>query len=148
MNYKTYCPCDSDFSSHYKTQAGAGLDDIEVFKGQPYQRGYGIGSFLKRIGIPILKSLFRTGLDIGQDVLDNQNLKNSLKTRGREGLKTAAKSGLTELVNAIDQIGTGIRKRRKIKKVKRLSSKHSANKKSSAKRKRTSQKKKFTDIFQ
>uniref|UniRef100_A0A158P4S7 Uncharacterized protein n=1 Tax=Tetranychus urticae TaxID=32264 RepID=A0A158P4S7_TETUR len=127
MSRKVYCGCDSDFSSHYRTQAGRGFEDINVFRGQPYQRGYGIGSIFKRFGIPVLKffgkELLKTGMNIGQDILDQKNVKQSLVNRGKEGIRTAAKRGLMQISNEFDQSGSGLslskKKRRKIKRRKR-----------------------------
>ena len=91
MNRKNYCSCDSDFSKHYSIQAGKGFDDINIFRGNPYQRGYGFGSLLKRFGIPILKffgkELLKTGVNVGNDLLEQRNIKESLKARGKEGKK-------------------------------------------------------------
>lgn len=114
MNRKVYCSCDSDFSHHYQQQAG-GLSDITVFRGQPYQRGYGFGSVFRRFGIPILKflgkQLVKTGINIGNDYLQGNNLRASFKTHGKQGIRSSAKEGLKKLNELLDQSGTGIRKR-------------------------------------
>lgn len=141
MNRKVYCGCDSDFGSHYKIQAGKGYDDINVFKGQPYQRGYGIGSFLKRIGIPIFKSLLRTGVDIGGDILDNKGIKETLRNRGKEGIRTTARTALNEIGNMIEQTGSGLRKRKRkqnhsIRKTKKAKTSKRKSTKSTTRRKR------------
>lgn len=121
MNRKVYCGCDSDFTSHYRDQAGKGYSDIPIYRGQPYQRGYGLGSFFKRIGIPILKflgkHLLQTGVNIGQDILDKKDFKDSLKKRGKEGARATARETLNKLNTILDQSGSGIRKRGKRKKV-------------------------------
>jgi hypothetical protein len=122
MNRKIYCPCDSDFSKHYQHQAGSGFSDLTVFKGQPYQRGYGLGSVFKRFGIPILKflgkQLFKTGVNVGNDILSGSDVRASFKAHGRKGLRTAAKEGLGKLSELVDQTGAGIRKRKRKTKIK------------------------------
>lgn len=114
MYRKVYCSCDSDF------QRGGGYSDITIYKGQPYQRGYGIGSFFRRFGIPVLKAigkqLLQTGMSVGSDILSDRNFKESIRSRGKEG----AKEGLKRLSSLIEQEGSGIRKR----KLKRLKKSH------------------------
>lgn len=121
MNRKVYCACDSDFSHHYQQQAGAGISDISVFRGQPYQRGYGLGSVFTRFGVPILKFLakqfVKTGINVGNDYLTGTNFKTSLKTHGKRGIRTAAKEGLSKLSELVDQTGSGIRRRKRKRKV-------------------------------
>uniref|UniRef100_A0A158P4R4 Uncharacterized protein n=1 Tax=Tetranychus urticae TaxID=32264 RepID=A0A158P4R4_TETUR len=161
MNRKVYCGCDSDFTSHYRTQAGQGFEDINVFRGQPYQRGYGIGSFFKRYGIPVLKffgkELLKTGMNVGQDVLDNKNIKQSLVDRGKEGIRTAAKRGLMEISQEFDQSGSGLHFHKKIRQTrrKRKPSKKKVvrkvirkkTKKRKTRKRKTSKRKKKQDIF-
>ena len=112
---KPYCSCDSNFGDHYRIQAGRGFSEIQVFRGQPYQRGYGIGSVLRRFGIPILKflgkQLLKTGLSVGQDILSDIPIKESLKKRSREGAKEGAKKALGFAQQYVDQMGTGMQKR-------------------------------------
>lgn len=68
---KKHCVGDCDYARYFAVQGGRGLDDIPVFRGHPYQRGYGIGSVFRRFGIPILKWLGKTilseGVDMGKD---------------------------------------------------------------------------------
>uniref|UniRef100_A0A158P4F8 Uncharacterized protein n=1 Tax=Tetranychus urticae TaxID=32264 RepID=A0A158P4F8_TETUR len=46
MNLKRkFCPNDCDLRSYYINQAGRGLSDIKIFRGNPYQTGYGFGTF-------------------------------------------------------------------------------------------------------
>ena len=121
MNRKIYCPCDSDFHKHFQQQAVTGISDMTVFRGQPYQRGYGIGSVFARFGIPILKFLskqfVKTGMNVGNDYLAGNDLKESIKTHGKQGIRTAAKEGLGKLSQLIDQSGSGIRKRKRKSKI-------------------------------
>ena len=124
MNRKKYCACDSDFTQHYQQQAGNGLSDIAVFRGQPYQRGYGLGSVFRRFGIPILKflgkQLVKTGVNVGNDYLAGNNIRASIKSQGKKGIRTAAKEGLDRLNQLVDQTGSGIRKRKRVDKHRKL----------------------------
>jgi len=110
---RIYCPNDCDFRRYYLDQAGSGLSDIRIFKGFPYQRGYGIGSTIRRFGVPLLQFLGRhllsTGMSIGSDILAQKNIKESLKQRVKEGSKSAAKEGLSRLSSLVDQAGSGRR---------------------------------------
>lgn len=117
MQRKTYCPLHSDFKSFYQSQSGSGFSDIEVFRGAPYQRGYGIGSLFARFALPVFKYLgkkvLRTGLSVGQDILDKKNLKESIKTRGKEGLKSVGRDAIKKANTILNQTGTGIKRKRK-----------------------------------
>lgn len=92
MNYKRSshsCPYD-----HYYThQAGSGIGI--VYKGVPFQRGHGIGSFLGglfRSVIPLLSSGFRTvgkeALDAGvgllSDMVNSRPIDSSVRSRFKE----------------------------------------------------------------
>ena len=70
----------------------SGKGGFPVFRGSRMQRGYGIGSVLSgmlRAVVPFLrrgaqalgKQAFRTGLDVGRDVLSGRKLKNSARQR-------------------------------------------------------------------
>lgn len=123
MNRKRYCLGDCDFKSYYLNQAGKGFDDIQVFRGYPYQRGYGLGSLFKRFGIPLAKfigrHLLHTGLAIGGDMLMNNSVdKATIKKKLKLGAKEAAKEALTKALDKVNQSGSGRkRKRRSSKKV-------------------------------
>ena len=98
MRRVPYIPNSSLYRRHY----GHGLP---VFSGDLHQQGYGIGSFfaslfrkvmplVSKTVVPILKntaksagkSLLRTGTKVLSDVvLDNTNIKESIKRRGKEG---------------------------------------------------------------
>lgn len=123
MQRRVYCNCDSDFTNHYQSQAGNGFSEIEVFRGQPYQRGYGLGSILKRFGIPILKllgkELLKTGVNISNDILSHGNVKQAVKIRSKEGVKSAATRSLKHLSDLINQEGSGIRTRKRKKTTKK-----------------------------
>ena len=109
---RKYCPNDCNLRAYYLNQAGGGLDDIRIYRGYPYQAGgFGFGTILGKFGIPLLKflgkHLLSTGVAVGSDILANQNFKSSVRNRLKESSKTAAKEGLNQLANMVDQIGTG-----------------------------------------
>ena len=114
---KRYCVGDCNFAAYYQNQAGGALSDINIFRGVPYQRGYGIGSIFKRFGIPLLKflgrNILKTGMAIGADVLANGNIKDIVKTRAKQGVKSTVKEGLAKASQMVDQVGTG-RKRKSL----------------------------------
>lgn len=112
---KVHCIGDCDFSRYYSNQAGNGFSDINVFRGTPYQRGYGIGSVFKRFGIPLAKFLGRhllnTGLSVGSEIASSNSFnKDNIRKRVRQSVKSAAKDGLSHLSNYIDQQGDGRRR--------------------------------------
>ena len=82
------------YTKYYSNQAGYGdYPSLQTYRGTSYQRGYGIGSIFSSIirGITPLfqspfvkqatKSLLNTGLQVGSDILQGQNLKDSMKSR-------------------------------------------------------------------
>ena len=82
---KKHCIGECDYNSYYLKQAGNGFSDITVFRGNPYQRGYGIGSLFKRFGLPLAKffgkHLLQTGIKLGSDILDNKVNKGNKKSK-------------------------------------------------------------------
>ena len=133
---------DCDYSRYYTNQAGYGFSDISVFRGAPYQRGYGLGSLFKRFGIPLSKFLGRhllnTGLSVGGEIAAGGFNKDNIRKRIRQSVKSAAKDGLSEISNFIDQQGEGrkrVYKKRKTS-IKRKSSGKKKPKKSVKRRKR------------
>ena len=128
----TYIPEDVDLvcrallhsNKHYPNSAAAGQlgGSIVGFRGNPYQRGRGLGSFFTRLFrglLPIAKSAakavgkeaLRTGIGVAGDVLNNrQDLEGSLKTHGRAALGSLADQA-KEYVDK--QKGSGRRRRRK-----------------------------------
>lgn len=116
LQRKTYSPGHSNFTSHYINQAGNGFSDIEVYRGAPYQRGYGFGSTIARFAIPIVKflgkKLLKAGVDIGSDLLLKRGFKESVKQRGKETLKGIAKDSLEKASAYLEQTGSGIKRKR------------------------------------
>lgn len=117
---KKYCIGECDYSRHFASHRGGSLEDIRVYRGYPYQRGYGIGSVFRRFGIPILKWLggqvLRQGVDIGKDYFEKKISKEELIPRMKKGAKLVASAGLSK---GATYLGTG-RKRKYSKSPKRL----------------------------
>ena len=76
----------------------SGNGGFPVFRGSRMQRGYGIGSVLSglfRAAVPFLrkgakslgKEALRTGINVGQDVLNGQNLKKAVRSRAGQSVK-------------------------------------------------------------
>ena len=119
MNYKKrYCVGDCNFKGYFANQAGSGLADITVFRGAPYQRGRGFGTVFSKFGIPLLKFLGRhllsTGVAVGSDMLAKRPIRETLKSRISESVKTAGHEGIDKIAKLVAQRGSGrLYKRRK-----------------------------------
>jgi hypothetical protein len=101
------------FIAYYINQAGTG---ISGYSGLKYQKGHGIfGNLLSRIVLPLLKSLGKrtlsTGVNIGSDILQGENLKASMKKRLKTTGINIAEDALDKLKN-FEQKGTGNSKSR------------------------------------
>ena len=117
---KKYC-CDASrhmYEAYYLDQSGSG---IPVFSGSRGQRGHGLGSLfsgLFRSAVPMIKRglatfgkhALKTGLEIANDVVGGESLKQAARRRVPEGIKRFASSN-----NLINQTGSG-RKRTKRRK--------------------------------
>ena len=114
----------NEYYTYYSDQVGKGYahPNIGIYKGQPYQRGSGIGSIFSNILktiTPLFKSALQQfgsnivskGVDMGNDMLQGANIKQTLKKHG----KRLAADILTETANKIVQEGSGIKRHRKIK---------------------------------
>lgn len=94
----TYC-CDNEkFQDYYVSQAGNGLSG---FAGSRYQRGHGLGSFLKgliKTSAPLLKKgavsigkqALKTGLSMAQNYL-NDNQKTNKRQRNYYHPRTSSR---------------------------------------------------------
>ena len=91
------------------TQYGHG--GFPVFEGSYMQRGSGLGqifSGLMRSAIPLLKTgvkglgreALRTGIAVGQDILNGRNMKTATKRRLAQSAKLVAKKSLQKLGNS------------------------------------------------
>lgn len=92
-----------------------------VFHGEPFQKGYGLGSFFKslaRKALPLLqegaktagKAALSTGANIARDVLAGNNLKDSAKARLQQTAQTMKKRAFDKITS---QVGSGRSKRKK-----------------------------------
>lgn len=128
---RRHCIGDCDFAGYYKSQVGSGLNDITVFRGRPYQRGYGYGVLFRHIGIPLLKYLgkhvIRTGVKLGSDWLKEKPFKQSLRKRGAEFVRDAGTDGVKRVATYLSMRGSGriYKRKKKAKKVKKAKKKRS-----------------------
>ncbi len=107
---------------------GGGGGQMYVYKGDKYQRGYGIGSIFRSL-IKTLTPIFTsqkfkqaastvgrhalsTGLNIGKDLIEGANLKESLKRHGKAGLSDAYQDVVESLGDNNMQSGEGIKRKR------------------------------------
>lgn len=115
----------SRFEDHYVNQAGNGL---AYYRGQPSQKGYGIGGWFKnlfRTALPLLakgaksvgKEVLRTTSHIASDVLEGQNFQESAEKRAKEAGQLLAKKAINK---ANDMLGKGIGYKRKRRHQKRV----------------------------
>lgn len=110
-------PC--PYQAYFNLQAGSGVGSV-VYRGSPYQRGHGLGSFfsgLFRSILPIIrkgagavgKEAVKTGIDFLGDLSQNRPVKESFRNRISEAganLKRKAESKIDTLT------GSGYKKRR------------------------------------
>lgn len=94
------------YTTYYLNQAGSGYGGI--YSGPVYQRGYGIGSFLGglfRAVIPLLKKgsmifgkeCLKSGLDVINDIENNEEVVDSLKRRGSELYRNVKKRAMDNM---------------------------------------------------
>lgn len=116
-NYNMKCP----YEDYYSHQAGSGVGVI--YKGTPYQRGHGIGSFLGglfRSVLPLLSSGARaigkealsTGVGVLSDMFNAQPIDDSIKTRLKEAT-TNLKRKVDSKIERINMSGSGYKIKRK-----------------------------------
>lgn len=132
---KPYCIGQCDFISYYKNQAGSGFNNVTLYRGAPFQRGYGLGATISKYGIPILRFIGKHVYNIGKDIISDiqrtqTDPKEIIKTRLKSGGKSFIKDALT--ADSIDQVGSGRKRKR-----------HSKGKRG----KKTKNKRKRKDIF-
>ena len=89
--------------------------EIPVFAGRRFQRGHGIGNvlggFFRRLVLPFFKThgkrmltnAIKTGMEMADDVLEGQSLKESAKKRVPAGIKRT-------VFGASGQSGSGVRR--------------------------------------
>lgn len=123
MKHRAYC-CDASrdlYEEYYSRQNGG---EIPVFVGRRFQRGHGLGSilsgFFRRLVLPFFKThgktmlsgALKTGMEMADDVLEGQPLKESAKKRVPEGIKRT-------VLSMSRQSGSGIKKKRIVKRRRR-----------------------------
>jgi len=86
----------NSYINYYLDQAGSGLS---TFEGVRYQRGNGFfGRLLSGAILPALRFLGRkalnTGVNVGMDVLDGHNFKESIKKHSKKTVRDTANSAL------------------------------------------------------
>ena len=71
-NYrKPHCIGDCDFKSYYVNQAGSGFNNVSLYRGTPFQRGYGFSSFISKYEIPVVKFLGRHLFNVGKEIVND-----------------------------------------------------------------------------
>jgi len=135
---------------------------LPVFRGVQYQQGYGIGNLLgglirkamplianmgKTVGKTVGKELLRGGKDVLGDVIAGQNLKSSLRTRGKERAKSLSTRSIQHVKRAMyDNLRP--QENSNVKRKKAQSRKRPApNTKEPNRKKRKKVHKKHSDIF-
>ena len=98
------------YINYYLNQAGSGLS---AFEGVRYQRGNGFfGRLLSGAILPALRFLGRkalsTGVEVGMDALDGNNIKESIKRRSKKAAKDVASTALNRAQRYV-QTGRGKR---------------------------------------
>lgn len=154
----------AEFSDYFEKQIGRGIYEgplwqdggaIRGYAGKDYQYGSGLGSFgrtLMRWAVPILKYLgsegLQAGVNVGNDILAGQDVKDSIKRRAKEsGTKIAA-----DAVGAVTKKlrGSGMARKRRRKMPRRINKKsRGVKKRRTVRRRRTRRRarKNLTDIF-
>jgi len=88
------------------------------FRGTPFQRGHGLGSILKsifRVAAPVAKKIFKnvakegisSAVQIGSDLLEGRNMKESVTEHSRAAGKRLLKKGVKSAKKRL-QAGSGI----------------------------------------
>jgi hypothetical protein len=121
-----------DFDSYYVTQA---KNNLPVFRGAAYQRGYGFGNVFRRFfrwvvpilkenAMPVIKNLgketLKGAINVATDALDGQDIKSSAKSNLKKSLQ-----------NISTQYGNGKKRKKTVFKETKTFKKpnHSTNKK-------------------
>ena len=111
--------------------------NLPAFHGARVQRGYGLGGLLKglfRAAVPLFKqgakavgrTALKTGARVASDVLQGQDIKSSLKTRGSQAQRELQKKAKKKIVK---MIGGGKKKMKKsVKKTSKRRINHTATK--------------------
>ncbi|KXJ07521.1 hypothetical protein AC249_AIPGENE8474 [Exaiptasia diaphana] len=109
------------FKSYYLKQAQHG-GNLPAFHGARFQRGYGIGTFLKglfRSAVPFIKdgakatgkTALSTGLNIASDVMSGRDMKSSARTRALQAKNSLKSKAMNTARGILEQKGKGIKRR-------------------------------------
>lgn len=137
------------YLEYYSNQAGSGLS---AFEGLQYQRGHGFfGTIFQNIIKPLGKYLGRqaltTGVNVGNDILEGENFKDSIIKNSKMTSKKMLFDGVKK-AQKLAQSGAGRRRRRRNKKklIKKPINKIVKKKTKTVKRKRRRSKKKNSKL--
>ena len=127
------------YIEYYSNQAGSGLAGFEGYR---YQRGHGFFSsifqnILKPLGRYLGRTALSTGVNIGNDFLHGENIKDSLN----KNVKLTSKNMLGDAITRAQkfaQTGSGKRRRRRKKTVIKPKIKKKVSKKTKTVRKKKS----------
>ena len=108
---RVYRPNTEDYIHHYQ-QTGAG-SSYPVFRGTPYQAGYGIGNILSNVFkglVPVLKrgaltaakTAAKSGAQAIGDVIEGKSIKEALKTRAIEGLHSVGRQARDAIIETVE----------------------------------------------
>lgn len=101
MKKKFCCEASKDFYEGYYSNQQSG-HGVPIFVGRRHQRGHGLGSIfssLFRKAVPLIrnllpkaakvagKTLIKTGIKVGNDVLEGKKLRDSIKTHIKDSIK-------------------------------------------------------------
>lgn len=151
---KLFKPNANIYKTHYLKQTlGQYGGALPSFQGVRYQRGYGLGSFLKgllRSAVPLLKAgvqnigktALQTGVNLAGDYMSGRDLKSAVQSRALEGaqeLKTKAMRGARSILN---QTGKGLKRRTSSKSVIRSRAKKKKTSNAKQKPKKTKKRRK------
>jgi hypothetical protein len=144
------CGGKCDYKSYFSNQVGTGAPSFPIYRGAPYQKGFGFwGNLFTRYGVPVLSYLARkswnTGENIARDVYERKvEPKVSVKRRLAEVGRTISVDALQKAASLISQSGSGRKrvKKRKVSKRKTVKKVKSGKRKTTTKRKRKQKRKK------
>lgn len=118
MMYVPYQCCQKSFEDYYVQQTGRGLN---YYQGSSHQRGYGLGGLFRsffRAAVPLFKSgakavgkqLFRSGVDLLNDVTKGENVEMAVKKRLKEAGNVLTDKASTKVKTLI---GSGKRNKKR-----------------------------------
>jgi len=96
---------DQVLTRYYLSQLGSGS---EIYSGQLYQKGYGVGNWLsglyrfvvplmRRAGVAVGRELANTSKNVMDDMDNNVSFKTALKTRGTEAAQNLKRKAIAKM---------------------------------------------------